>query len=218
MSNKSLIICSVLIILIIFVAYYIFIDSKHNTTNIPNKRRHVRFDENVDYKFFNKNNNPPIDVDDIMEKIYNSPDNQSDTESSSNIFAFNDIATSENDSYNTFDKIVPDTDKQKYNNKLLKEHNDYCNSYSKYNQYQLDNETIIKNDTTIDFSGKSNQGRKIKDIYDSATTTKYVKKKSELYNPDDHFDKNDQSEIGTYSGIDNIYSTAYFADGFVQKN
>ena len=170
-----------------------------NNSDATSKNRKVRFNPSVEYKYFEKDRGDSIDVDSLLsdhDSVY-SGETLSDTYSEK-------------------------SEMQKYSDKLIQDHQDYCQSYGKFNKYLLDDSVLIKNNTTIDMSGKSNYGEKIGDVYNSITRRVRAKSKKIINNRPDGVVYSDDLEspkdLAIYPQNMGLYSTPFFEGGVSALN
>ena len=131
--------------------------------------------------------------------------------------------------YNSFSTPLMDPDdKKKFYAKIQKSYKNYEKSFGEFIQYQMDNDTLIKTDITIDpFKPEKRNncdGKAIKDIYDEMVAPpkakpKKIKKKTDrciIY--DDESELNGGNIRGTnlsgFDGVNDGYKSAAFGNEF----
>jgi hypothetical protein len=100
-------------------------------------------------------------------------------------------------------------EKKKFISKMQKNHQDYQKSLGKFSQYQMDNDTVIKTDTTInpfksDERGNSLKGRTVKEIYDQQVRAPKAKSKKIKQRSDSEIEYENEVEMngGKIKGTD----------------
>ncbi|XWV24829.1 hypothetical protein QJ856_gp0954 [Tupanvirus deep ocean] len=125
--------------------------------------------------------------------------------------------------------LMTKEDKKKFITKMQKNHKDFQKSLGQFTQYQMDDSTIIKNDTTIDpfksdHRSKSLKGRTVKEIYDEQVAGPKAKPKRIKAQTSTTTIYEDETEInggkikGTnlhaFDGINDGFKTAAFGNEF----
>lgn len=170
MSEQTLLIIGLLIIVAI-IAYYIH-KHPHSTLLSGPQSRKVRFNDDVEYNYY-RNTPDNINVDDIIDS----------EELLSDIY----MDDSDGDKYSAGHIDARRVDDHR--KKILRDHQDYLDSYGKFSQYQLDRSVKMKTDTTIDISDPKYRGRDMGDVYDAICKSGIPEFDSEsLFDDENSFD------------------------------
>lgn len=158
--------------------------------------------------------------------------NSSDHNNINNVIPYNKAIDNANDPESLWDStfglpLMNDKDKKKFASKMHRNHQNYQKSFNKFTKYQLDNETLIKNDLTIDpfkTDKPEYKNKSIKDIYDQKVAGPKTKpKKIKRCTPntivyEDEVEMNGGNIKGTnlhgFDGITDSYKSAAFGNEF----
>lgn len=123
--------------------------------------------------------------------------------------------------------LVNPSDKETYYKMLREKHKQFGKAMCDYTKHQLDSDTIIKTDITIDpfkNDGAALRGKAIKDIYDAMTLGPQFKKKHIKYQTDTQTIYENESELNGamlkgsilcgYSTDGSNYKSAMFGNDF----
>ncbi|XWV26076.1 hypothetical protein QJ857_gp1004 [Tupanvirus soda lake] len=125
--------------------------------------------------------------------------------------------------------LMTKEDKKKFISKMQKNHKDFQKSLGQFTQYQMDDSTIIKNDTTIDpfkpdHRSKSLKGRTVKEIYDEQVAGPKAKPKriktqtatTTIYEDETEINggKIKGTNLHAFDGINDGFKTAAFGNEF----
>jgi hypothetical protein len=177
MSSNILSIILILLIIGIIVYFYYNYKNKSISRQVPkinptiskkNKKIKKRVRFNTKPQIQHQTNNS-IDVDSICYPSESC--NESDMDKSETVICPSNLDRQDDLWDAQFGlPLVDEKSKRKSINKIKHEHDKYGKSLGKFNSYQMDKNTIIKTDTTIDPFKSENrhllQGKSIGDIYD----------------------------------------------------
>lgn len=208
-SNNALII--LLVLIVVGFIFYFYFNCQKNEQSTPiiynkdnkkiKKKKKVRFDDNITYNTYNKNNDETSSI--PVPIIDNFASNGGDD-------GIDDDKLSWDSSFGI--PLVGSMEQKDFITKLHNDHDNYNKSMGEFTNYQLDNQSLIKTDTTIDISSSLNKGKTIKDIYDDKVKNIKAKPKKIKYTTPNSIIYEDDNNVLGYD--QDTYQRADFGDGF----